>query len=360
MERKLKVGCIGLGPRGCSLFNILMKNPNVEAYAVCDREKEKLEKCKKEMEKNGLYEIKYYEIYEELLASDVEAVIVATHIDTHCEISIAALNAGKHVLCEIPNISSIEEASKLLKAVKANPQQKFMVAENCCYWDFILTWKAMYEDGLLGDVLYAESDYLHMSDYMLHPEKEMTWRSYLSSVRYMTHNLGPLLYILNDTCEEISGFVPDINPIEAKNPAPPNGVAMIKTTKGALIKIFIGFGTYNNDCTHNFTIYGSKGVVENQRYGNYHDTYATLKSIPTAKKNITIPAGNPGGSTNDHGGADPKLLEAFVECIIKDEKPPLDVEYGINIALPGILADMSRKEGGRVIKMPSLEELLTL
>lgn len=361
MSKKLKVGCIGLGMRGSYLYSTLIKNPNVEAYAACDEDPEKIEEFKKELEKeNREYNIKYFTSYKELLESDVEAVVVATHISTHCDISIDCLNAGKHVLCEIPNISNVEEAKKLYRAVKAHPNQKFMVAENCCYWGFIESWKKMYDDGVLGEIVYAESDYLHQHVEVV-PEG-LTWRSYLPSITYITHNLGPLLYIMGDTCEEITGFIPNINPIEEVHPAPPNGVAMIKTKKGTLIKIFIGFGVHH-EFTHNFAVYGSKGSLENQRgYGlDKNKTLASLSSIPHTHEKLVLPisVGFPGDAKADdgHGGADPRMLRAFVDCVIKDTKPPLDIDFGISIALSGIYADLSSKEGGKTYKMPDMSEL---
>lgn len=359
MDKKRKVGCIGLGPRGRYLFSVLLANPNVEAYAVCDQNQAALEECRNVLEgEKKITGVKYFTSYQELLQSDVEAVIVATHVSTHCDIAVECLYAGKHVLCEIPNITSIDEAKKLNRAVKANPKQKFMVAENCCFWAFVDTWKKMYDDGLLGDIIYAESDYLHAHKEIV-PNGEMTWRSYLPSITYLTHNLGPLLYIMGDTCAEISGFVPDINPIAEQHPAPPDGLAIIKTRKGALIKIYTGFGVYHQH-GHGFAVYGSKGSLETQVYKGFknQNTLAHLESIANTHEAIEVPVNTafPNASQEGHGGADLKMMDAFVDCIIKDEKPPLDIEFGINIALPGIFADLSSKHSGKVFRMPDISE----
>ena len=359
MDKKLKVGVIGTGPRGRYLFSVLIENPNVEAYAVCDIDPAALEKCKEMLEDKKVEGVKFFDTDEGILESDVEAVIVATHVSSHADISVMALNAGKHVLCEIPNIASEEDARKLVKAVKANPKQKFMVAENCCFWAFADTWKKMYEDGLLGQVVFAEADYLHSHLGLMgeREEKKLTWRSYLSSITYLTHDLGPLLYILDDTCDEITGFQPNINPIEDCHPAPPDGVAMIKTKKGTLIKIYVGFGVHHHT-GHGYTMYGSKGSLETQVWKGFkdNDTHAHLKSIPNTKTTIEIPvgAGYPGAGDDGHGGADPRMMAAFVDCIINDTKPPLDIEFGINIALPGIYADISAKHDGKMFKMPDI------
>ncbi|MBR5519011.1 MAG: Gfo/Idh/MocA family oxidoreductase [Clostridia bacterium] len=358
MDKKIKLGCIGLGARACSIVeSSVITNSKIELYAICDKDPEAMESFKEKFKKEKFVEsVKCFSSYEEMLKSDVEAIYVATDISTHCDISIDCLNAGKHVLCEIPNIANEEDAKRLKEAVVANPKQKFMVAENCCYWAFIESWKEMYEKGLLGEIVYAESDYLHKHKSTL-VDGKLGWRAYLSSITYLTHNLGPLLYILDDRCDEITGFIPNINPIEDIHPAPPNGVAMIKTKKGTLIKIYIGFGIHHM-YAHNFAMYGSKGSVENQRGKELRDakTVASLDSVPYTQEAIEIPVTTafPNTANLGHGGADPKMVDAFIDCIIKDEKPPLDIDFGIDIALSGIYADMSSKNGGKMYKIPEV------
>ena len=360
MEQKLKVGCIGMGPRGRELFRLLVQRSDVEAYAVCDCEEECLAAAREMIEQEaGIRGVRYFSSFEEMLQTDVEAVIVATNVSSHCEIAVKCLEAGRHVLCEIPVIASVDEAKLLRDAVEAHPQQMFMVGENCCYWAFVDTWKKMVEEGLLGDVIYAEADYLHSSR-AVDSDRPYSWRSFLSAITYLTHNLGPLLYMLEDSCEEVSGFIPGINPIREAHPAPPDGLAILKTAKGTLIKIFIGFGVKHR-FAHNFALYGSKGSLERQRGKRFEEnaTDAYLESIPHTQKEIEIPVtvAYPGESAASHGGSDAKMLEEFVHCIRAGIRPKLDAEFGIKTALPGILADISSKHDGRKFRVPDIRDL---
>ena len=355
MDKKIKVGCIGLGPRGRMLFDTLIDNPDVEAYAVCDINDEALQNYLDKVESKLGRKIKGFTSYQDMMNSDVDAVIVATHIATHCNISVDLLNAGKHVLCEIPNISNFDEAKKLYDAVQNNPSCKFMVAEECCFWGFIQSWKEMYASGMIGEAIYSESDYLHHAEEFC-DKTEMSWRSYMPALHYLTHNLGPLLYILDDTCSEISGFIPGVEPHKEWHPAPTDGVTVIKTKKGTLIKIFIGFGV-RHGFSHNFTLYGSKGSLSTQRGKIMEEanTVAYMDCIPHTHGAVEIPvkAAFPDADpASGHGGADVKMMEAFVDCIINDKEPPLGVEFGINIAIPGLLADESSKNGGKPVQMP--------
>ena len=56
---------------------------------------------------------------------------------------------------------------------------------------------------------------------------------------------------------------------------------------------------------------------------------------------------------------DAKMIRDFIRCIIENTNPPIDVEMGIKISLPGIIANESAKQGGTLLKVPGLEELIT-
>ena len=59
-----------------------------------------------------------------------------------------------------------------------------------------------------------------------------------------------------------------------------------------------------------------------------------------------------------HGGVDAKMIRDFIRCIIDDTDPPIDVEMGIKISLPGIIANESAKRGGELLKIPQITDLI--
>ncbi len=357
MEKRVKLGCIGVGSRGQYLLEAAKMHPAVDIHAICDIDPVNLNACR---EKFALPEERCFTSADELLASDVDAVIVATHIAQHTDMAVKALNAKVHVLSEIPTIGSAEDAGRLLRAADANPDVIYMAGENCCYWYFIRQWKKLYDEGKLGQALFCESDYIHPWHEMELPDGRPTWRTYMPSVHYVTHNLGPILFILDDEPDTVSGFIPDINPMYERHPAPTDGIAMVKTRKGAVVKIYIGFGSTHRG-GHNFIIYGSKGSLENGRLGSLEDrhTYASLPDNPNPYREIELPIGlaTPGAGDFGHGGADPLMVAEFINAVIEDRKPELGVEYGIKVSLPGLLADESSRSGGIPIRMPSMDEL---
>lgn len=359
MENKvLKLGVVGL-KRGAYVAWTVIKDTNVVIRAIADTDPAVLKHCKEDYERQGVKDLLCFDSIEGLLASDVDAVFIATDKPLHTRHTVMALEAGKHVLSEIPVIETLEEAKILRDAVKAHPELKYMAAENCFYWDFIETWKKMYEDGKFGDVLYAESEYLHAThpDELKPYEPENHWRRFNPAITYLTHNLGPLLYILNDRCVSVSCMVPTsgkYNPYRDEND---NGIAIFRTAKGAVIRILIGFGMYV-DYDHNFALYGTKGTILTDKTTPIEQahSFAKMYEIPgTFKKFFEIPVKL--SKTDDiygHGGVDSRMIRDFIRCVLEDTEPPIDVDMGIRISLPGIIAAESAKRGGELLEIPEI------
>ena len=359
MERVVKLGVVGL-KRGAYVAWTLIGDTNVVIRAIADSDPETLRKCKEDYERNGVKDLLCFNSIEELLKSDIDAVYIATDKPLHTRHTVMALEAGKHVLSEIPSIETLEEVKILRDTVKAHPELKYMAGENCFYWHFIQEWKKMYEEGRFGEILYAESEYLHAA----HPDEikpydpENHWRRYNPAITYLTHNLGPLLYIMDDYCVSVSCMAPDAAKYNQYSKGDENGIAIFKTAKGAVIRIFIGFGMYVG-YDHNFALYGTKGSILTDKVKPLEEahSFAKLYDVPdTFEKFHEIPVKL--SETDDvygHGGVDAKMIRDFIKCIIEDTDPPIDVEMGIRISLPGIIANESAKRGGELLQIPVID-----
>jgi len=361
MKKKLvKLGVAGLG-RGKDVTIELINEKNVKITALCDINPEILKKAVEDYEKAGFKDFESYSTFDEMLEkADIDAVFIATEAIYHVPYVIKALDRGLHVLSEIPAVNSIEEAKMLKEAVKRHPDLKYMTGENCCYWAFIEAWKSMYDEGKLGQAIYAESEYIHGSDIREKTQADYDpnhWRYFNPAIKYLTHNLGPLLYIMDDECVSVSCMQPD----EFYNPYRPdkNGVAIFKTKKGAVIRILIIFDAYVG-FDHNFAIIGTKGTVETDKtkpLGDAH-TFARFMDVPGSrdeKIDIPVTLSFPNEKSGaGHGGADLKMMQAFIKCIIEDTKPPIDVDLGIRMTLPGIIAAESAKNGGQLMEIPKI------
>lgn len=353
----VRLGVVGL-KRGGDVAQTVIGDKNVVVRAIADRDPEALAACKASFEAKGAKDLLCFDSYEALLASDIDAVYIATDKPFHTRHTLMALEAGKHVLSEIPVIETLEEATILRSAVMAHPELKYMAGENCFYWAFIEAWKKMHANGSFGDILYAEAEYLHATDpEKFAPDTSDHWRKSLAAITYLTHNLGPLLYIMDDECVSVSCMAPTAARYNPNKTGDENGIALFRTKKGAVIRVLIAFGMYVG-FDHNFALYGTKGSIltDKTKPLKYSHSFAKLSDIPNSIKTpIEIPVGlSNTGATDGHGGADTLMLRDFIRCIVEDTKPPIDVDMGIRISLPGIIANESAKQGGVLLPIPEI------
>ncbi|ELC8442781.1 Gfo/Idh/MocA family oxidoreductase [Clostridium perfringens] len=155
MSRVVKVGVIGCGgiANGKHLPG-LSKIKEVELVAFCDLEIDKAEKAAKEY---GTEEAKVYSDYKELLKDEtIEVIHVCTPNRSHSFITIDALEAGKHVMCEKPMAKTAEEARKMLEAAKRTGKKLTIGYQNRFRLDSEYLHKVC-EAGELGEIYFAKA-----------------------------------------------------------------------------------------------------------------------------------------------------------------------------------------------------------
>lgn len=151
-ESKLRVGIIGVGFIGKVHLEAFAAVPDAEVVAICDIRPERLEEMAAEFDIPDSYDD-----YEDLLArKDIDAVSVCTPNDLHAPITIAALKAGKHVLCEKPLTTSTAGALAMTKAAKA-AKKALVVAFSHRRRGDVQWLKQAVGDGLFGDLYYAKA-----------------------------------------------------------------------------------------------------------------------------------------------------------------------------------------------------------
>jgi len=128
---------------------------NCELYAIAGRSLEKAEQFKVEF---GFE--KAYGSYEELLEDpQVEAIYIPLPNELHCEWTIKALRAKKHVLCEKPIAPNAAQAAEMIKAAEENGVV-LMEAFAYLHSPFISTVKRELDEKTIGDVVYVESAFI--------------------------------------------------------------------------------------------------------------------------------------------------------------------------------------------------------
>ncbi|MEK4044653.1 Gfo/Idh/MocA family oxidoreductase [Paenibacillus sp. FSL H8-0048] len=155
MSKVYRVGVIGCGgiANGKHL-PALSRQDKVQVVAFCDIIKERAEAA---AEQYGGADAAVYTDYEELLKdASIDIVHVLTPNDAHAEISIAALEAGKHVMCEKPMAKTAADAKRMAEAAKRTGKKLTIGYDNRFRQDSLYL-KKVCEAGELGHIYYAKA-----------------------------------------------------------------------------------------------------------------------------------------------------------------------------------------------------------
>ncbi len=197
MEKKIKIGIIGCGgiANGKHMPS-LSKLGDVEMVAFCDIVLEKAEKAKAEY---GTPDAKVYTDYQELLKDqEIEVVHVLTPNRSHAPITIDALHAGKHVMCEKPMAKTAEDARKMVAAAKETGK-KLTIGYQHRHKPEAIYLKSVIERGDLGDIYFAKA-------FAVRRRGTPNWGVFLNEyeqgggplIDIGTHSLDVTLYLMNN------------------------------------------------------------------------------------------------------------------------------------------------------------------
>jgi predicted dehydrogenase len=197
MGDKLKVGIIGCGSIAFGKhLPGLSKLEQVEICAFSDIESER---ARQAADKFGTPGAKVYADYRELLLdSSIDVVHVCTPNDAHAEVSIAALEAGKHVMCEKPMAKTAADARRMAEAARRTGK-KLTIGYNNRFRADSLFMKQMCENGDLGEIYFAKA-------HALRRRGVPTWGVFLDQekqgggplIDIGTHALDLTLWLMNN------------------------------------------------------------------------------------------------------------------------------------------------------------------
>ena len=362
MTDKLKVGIVG-AHRGSSYFQPLSTITETEVTAVCDVNQATLENVA-----DRFNVPQRFTNYTDMLDS-VDIVVLATPENLHVPQSIEALEAGKHVISEVTAAVKLEECYDLVRAVRKS-SAKYTMAENTCYSKHNVLIRSIVEEGLFGDVYFGEGEYLHNIKSLHHDESgNPTWRYYwqvgINRCNYATHSLGPVLQWFGERVVSVCclGTGTHTDPEHAME----DTVMMLcKTEGGGLIKIRIDMLS-NRPANSYFSLQGTKGCYESSRGfggqpkiwlsefegGEQWKQLSEVESdfLPERWKNPPAEAVNVG----DLG--EYFKVRDFIDSIINDTTPPIDVYTAMDFTVPGLVSEESITNGGTPVEVPDFREI---
>ena len=180
----IRIGIVGYGYWGPNLVRNFADCAGAVVTAVCDTREERLAQVRRRYPA-----VTVTTSAAELCASpDVDAVVIATPVDRHFELGMAALAAGKHVLLEKPMASTSEQASRLIDEAAAR-RLVLMVDHTFVYTGAVRKMREMADAGELGDIYYYDSVRINLG--LFQHDVDVLWD-------LAVHDLAIMDYVLKD------------------------------------------------------------------------------------------------------------------------------------------------------------------
>ena len=326
MKNKLGVGFVGSDVHIGEYVKSFSANPNVELIGVCDSDEKVAQNIVAQRN------MKYFTAdYKKLLEDEkIDIIMVCSPDHLHAEDSIAALIAGKHVLCEKPMTTTLRDCQNMVKAVDETGRT-FMVSQFMRFEPLYQSIKKIYDKGMIGQAFFVEGSYIHdMSRYY----DQKTWRSDPNNPQNILigggcHPLDLLRWALGAELEEVHAY--------ANGYAAPNFVLddcyifTCKFDNDCMGKVLVTSGCKGRGMGEGFlSIYGTKGTIWKDKL---YTADGKTKDIPAEKYNAVQ-----------------ATVDYFVYCIINGKKPLLDVREGAK-TVSALVAGVESAELGKPVKV---------
>ena len=367
---KVNIAIVGLG-FGAEFIPIYQHHPNANMYAICQRDRKKLDAIGDAF---GV-EARYTDFADVLNDPKVDAVHINSPIPDHGWMSIAALKAGKHVSCTVPMATTVEECKQIVELVRKTGL-KYTMAETVVYAREYLFLKELLRKGELGKLQFLQAS---------HQQDMDGWPNYwpgLPPMWYATHCVGPVSGLAGAPAEYVSCFGSGtIRKELQQHYGSPFAVetAHIKFAGNDLsARIIRSLFDTARQYRESIDVYGDKASVEwpliehepmvmhrakmpEKRIPKYVKAPDYAKLLPKAIRPFTTNGVYGVGKKAHlsftqgagHGGSHPHLVHEFVSALVEDRQPFPNAKQSANWTCVGLCAHQSALKGGALVRLPS-------
>lgn len=371
VENPIRLGVIGLGNR--AVYNVVAKAIAYDDYtlsAVCDIRPEVVAKVVSDVERNHGLKIPGYTDFEEMLRKEpLDAVAVQVDADKQVPIACRAMEAGLHVMMEVPVAYSLDHCWHLVTTVERTGKI-FLLMEQIRYSGYIQAWRHIVKTGVIGKPLFVEGEYFgnkpdaffqdergrfynHVQS-KLFPEAKPTWRHVAPTIGYLPHELSPMLHVLDDRVVRVVGMSVREKSYKYDNIDRADiQVALMHTEKDTILRMAVAHtlpSIRRGDlASHWHHIKGTEGVLEWRRSDKDQCKLWVEKwqlkeplEVPWTTFRTDAPAEAAGSG---HGGTDFFTFACFADAVLRGTPLEFDVYKAVDTAAPAILAAKSIAEG---------------
>ncbi len=341
------------------------EHPNCEVTAVTDLRADRRERLVRRYSCGNSFES--LEVMLDKAADTFDAVAVFSGAPDHVEHTVLCMEAGKHVCCAVPAAVSLEECRRL-KETKEKTGLKYMMAESSYYRQACIAAREMYEAGRFGGLFYSEVEYYHPSigdrgSSLSFYKGKPTWRYGYPPMLYPTHSTGFLVGVTRERLTRVSCLgirdgknFPAVDETRWKNPFVAE-MALCNTDRGHICRV----GVFWNGSAHGERAQwmGEKMTCYMAGSGGQPNTMTVRGQgtkpwkIPAYWQTDRLPERMRHGS--GHGGSAVFISAEFVDAIVANREPTIDVYESLAMTAPGIVAHDSALASGKQLEIPSFD-----
>lgn len=338
---KLKVGVIGCGSIASRRHLIeYAANQDVEITAVCDVVASRAE------EMALAYGAKAFTEYDDVLQLDeIDVISVCLPNHLHAPVSIAALNAGKHVLCEKPMATSVEEAEEMIQAARGN-QKTLMIAHNQRFVASHQKAKQLIESGEIGKIYSFRTTFGHPGPERWSIDGRSSW--FFNKDQALIGALGDLGVHKSDLIRYLLGEVVEVGAFvetsaKENTDVDDNAVAILKMESGVIGTLAASW-SYVAGGDNSTIIYGENAILRLEDDRD-HSLIVQYKNGEVVKYELDkIQTNEAGGQTTTH------VIDHFVDAIKNNKAPLITGEEGKK-SLEVILAALDSNKTKKIVNL---------
>lgn len=364
----VSIGVVGGGFGSAFQWHL---HPHCRVAAVCDTE----ESGRQRLRETYRCDTVYSDYLELLRHPGLDAVAVFTPAPLHAEMSIQAMEGGKHVISAVPAGMNLEECERLLDCVQRTGLT-YMMAETSYYRLPVIACREMAAAGEFGTIFFSEAEYHHegLIAMMYDRDGGPTWRYGLPPMLYPTHCTGLVIPVIGERLIEVQaiGWGDGHEVLRTNQYGNPfwNETAFFKTSGGHSCRIAVYWHVAAGSVERG-QFYGSHASYMMERREGSPNTLVRIGTgsdvddagYPVGKVEITphvLPdyfARLPESLRvhSGHGDSHPFLTHEFVSALVEERRPAIDVYEALAYTVPGIVAHESAMRDGERRVVPNYD-----
>lgn len=346
------------------------EHPNCQVTAVADLVEDRRQALSKAYRCDRVF--RSLEDMLDKAADTFDAVAIFTDAPSHARHAVACMERGKHVTSAVPAAMSLADARKL-KETKEKTGLLYMMHESCYYRQATIAARELYQAGAFGRLAYSEVQYYHpgigaKANTLTRWQGLKSWRYGLPPMLYPTHAVGLLVGLTKERIVKVSCLgqrvgatfpVPEQN--RWNNPFD-NEVAVGLTDQGNICRFSICWRLAADDVRaewigQKLSCYmGDSAGRLPKKYD--HDLESDTGEgqtweVPEYWKTDRLPA--PMRHDSGHGGSSTFLSAEFIDALVEEREPSVDLYEALAMTVPGIMAHESALAGGKQLEVPSFD-----